>query len=204
MKKINLYLLLALLFVLSCEKTSEEQIYVVNEEFVITNLEIDKNELILNGNEGNWYYKSQPFNGYKVSYNSNGFLEQKVGFYNGKKEGVAKIWFSDGEIKVESHYHQNKLVGSYKAWWPNGVLASESFYENGELHGVEKRWYDSGQLAKKMHYNKGNEAGMQQAWLKNGKMYVNYEAKNGRIFGMRKANLCYELKNEVVIKEIEK
>ena len=201
MKTIHLYLLLFTVFILSCENISEQKNNTINEEKVIANLEVVKSKLILNGNEGNWYYENQLFNGYMVTYDSNGLLEQKVGFYNGKKEGVAKTWFEDGTLKVESNYHQNKLVGSYKAWWPNGVLASESIYEKGELQGVEKKWYDSGQLAKQMNYNNGEEEGMQQAWLENGKMYVNYEAKNGRIFGMRKANLCYQLKDEVVVKE---
>ena len=41
---------------------------------------------------------------------------------------------------------------------------------------------------------------MQKAWLKNGKLYVNYEAKNGRIFGMRRANACYKLEDEIIIR----
>jgi hypothetical protein len=39
---------------------------------------------------------------------------------------------------------------------------------------------------------------LQKAWLENGTIYVNYEAKNGRVFGMKRANLCYQLKNEKI------
>ena len=35
---------------------------------------------------------------------------------------------------------------------------------------------------------------------KNGCKMVNYEAKEGRIFGMRRANSCYNLKKETVVK----
>ncbi|UMB54648.1 toxin-antitoxin system YwqK family antitoxin [Lutibacter sp. A64] len=193
-----LSLLIAVL-IFSCKNSTEPIENSVIEVAKFSKVEVTKDQLKLNGNEGNWYYKNQLFTGFLIHRNSEGILEQKVGFYKGKKEGIAKVWFSNGQLKVVSYYQKNKLEGSYKSWWINGVLASEAIYKNGKLEGVEKRWYNSGQLAKKMHYINGIEAGMQQAWLKNGKIYVNYEAKNGRIFGMRKANLCYQLEDEIVI-----
>jgi len=42
---------------------------------------------------------------------------------------------------------------------------------------------------------------MQKAWLKNGTLYVNYEAKNGRVFGMRRANSCYKLEDETILRK---
>ena len=199
MKRARLLGMLLAVFHFSCEKHSEQKEAKAIDVANFSTLEVSKDQLKLNGNEGNWYYNGQVFTGFLVRRNTDGVLEQKVGFYKGKKEGIAKVWFSNGILKVESNYHKNKLVGSYKAWWMNGVLASEATYKNGKLEGVEKRWYDSGQLAKIMHYTNGIEAGIQQAWLKNGTLYVNYEAKNGRIFGMRKANLCYQLEDEVVV-----
>ena len=68
------------------------------------------------------------------------------------------------------------------------------------MHGVEKKWYANGQLAKERQLVNGKEEGLQKAWLQNGTLYVNYEAKNGRIFGLRRANSCYQLEDEVVVK----
>ncbi|MEM7512572.1 MAG: toxin-antitoxin system YwqK family antitoxin, partial [Bacteroidota bacterium] len=48
------------------------------------------------------------------------------------------------------------------------------------------------------HLVGGKEEGLQQAWRENGKIYNNYEAKNGRIFGLKRANLSYELDNEII------
>lgn len=202
MKTNNIFLLFLSNLILGGGNSLEQKQNTADKEINIPNLEISKQELILNGNEGNWYYNNQLFNGYLVSHDEEGNLEQKVGFYNGKKEGISKSWFANGQLKVESHYHQNKLVASYKAWWMNGILASEATYENGVLQGLEKKWYNSGQLAKQMQYTDGEEVGMQQAWLQNGKLYVNYEARNGRIFGMKKANLCYQLEDEFVIRDV--
>ena len=191
MKNIQFFLFIVFIALLSCTNKTKE----IN----IQNVEVLKDSLVLNGNKGIWYYKNQPFTGYSVKYHANDTLMQKVGFYNGKKEGVAKTWFNNGVLKLESHYKQNKLEGSYISWWNNGVLAMDTNYTNGKLQGIQKQWYYTGVLAKQRNLVDGKENGIQQAWLKNGKMYVNYEAKNGRIFGMRRANSCYQLENEVII-----
>ena len=165
---------------------------------VIDSMVVLKKDLILDQLKGIWSYKNQPFNGFSTKYYPNGILEEKLGFYNGKRQGIAKRWSDKGVLRVESNYNQNKLVGSYKTWWENGTLAEESIYDNGLLQGEQKQWYANAQLAKLRNLDKGNEDGMQKAWLKNGTLYVNYEAKNGRVFGLMRSNLCYELKNEVV------
>lgn len=172
---------------------------IVTEAVHLGTIEVHKDSLRLNGNEGNWYHHGKLFTGYGLTYHPNGELRQKVGFYKGKKHGIAQLWFSNGVLKVESHYNNNKLEGPYRAWWKNGVLAFEACYKNGKLEGIEKNWYETGQLAKRRNLMNGEEQGLQQAWLRNGTLYVNYEAKNGRIFGMRRANLCYQLTDEKVI-----
>jgi len=172
----------------------------VEKAIVVDDVLIAKSELYLNQNQGIWYYNNKPFNGYSVKFYPNGILEEKLGYYYGKREGVARRWSENGVLRVESFYNQNKMVGVYKSWWENGVLSEESTYVNGTKQGVEKQWHSNGKLAKLRHIVEGNESGMQQAWLKNGTLYINYEAKNGRVFGLLRSNLCYQLKNEVVIK----
>jgi len=182
----------------SCKKTLDAE-STVGKVIVIDSAEVLKNELVLNQVEGKWYHQGQPFNGYSLKYHSDGTLGERLGFYNGKREGIAKRWSQNGVLRVEYHYKQNRLDGSYKSWWENGLLDSEVNYVNGKKSGIEKKWYPTGQLAKERHLVRGSEEGLQKAWLKNGKLYVNYEAKNGRIFGMRRANSCYQLKDETVI-----
>ena len=171
------------------------------KDMVISNVEVSKQDLVLNQVEGKWYYKNQPYNGYSVKFHTNDTLAERLGFINGKREGVARRWSENGVLRVESTYHQNKLVGVYKSWWENGVLAEESHYVNGLKQGEEKQWYATGQLSKVRQMAEGKEEGLQKAWLPNGKLYVNYEAKNGRIFGMLRANSCYKLEDEVVVRD---
>lgn len=174
---------------------------VAEKELFIENVEVLKEELILNQIEGKWYYKNAPFSGYSLVYYLNDTLSEKIGFINGKREGIARKWSEKGVLRVESYYKHNRLDSVYKTWWDNGVLSSQSNYVKGVKQGFEKEWYPTGQLAKERQLVDGSENGLQKAWLENGKLYINYEAKNGRIFGMQRANSCYKLEDEKVIRD---
>ena len=77
-------------------------------------------------------------------------------------------------------------------------LRSESNFKMGIAEGEQWQWYKSGAKFKRRQLVNGREEGIQQSWRENGKIYNNYEAKNGRIFGLKRANLCFELDNEIV------
>jgi antitoxin component YwqK of YwqJK toxin-antitoxin module len=192
------YILLLLLCVFgSCKKQVAESTSIsLGKEIV--NILIKKEEIKLNPLKGQWYYNKKPFNGYAVVYHKNKSVSEKIGFFNGKREGSYYKFFKEGSIKNEGYYLQNKLHGIKLNYFKSGKIYSESNYVNGQRHGLQKIWFLNGQLAKRKNLNKGKEEGLQQAWLENGILYVNYEAKNGRIFGMNRANLCYKLKNEKV------
>jgi len=204
MRLINYYsfLLVASIFFTNCNTKSNNKLALdVISISEIKNNVVDRKHIKLNSTNGQWFYKGQPFNGYSVLYHDNDSLAEKTGFFNGKREGKSYTYFSDGTLKKEALYKKNKLDGVKLNYFKNGVLASESNYVNGKKHGVQKIWFINGQLAKKRNLNLGIEEGLQQAWLENGSLYVNYEAKNGRIFGMLRANSCYKLEDEKVVKK---
>ena len=196
MRLIKYFLLLICVFT-SCKKELVKNTFIFSSK-EIKNVFINKDQIKLNPIKGLWLYKNQPFNGYAVLYYKNDSISEKIGFFNGKREGKYLKYFDEGSIKNEGYYIKNKLHGKKMNYFKNGNVFSESNYFNGKRHGVQKTWFIDGQIAKKKNLNKGIEDGLQQAWLENGTLYVNYEAKNGRIFGMNRANLCYKLKNEKV------
>lgn len=196
----NLYIIAVLLFFVACKSNSERSLSSdssFDEIQVIPDVQIAKELLVLKPTEGKWYRDSLPFSGFAVTHHPNGALAERIGYWEGKRQGMAQKWYPDSLLQKQSFYQANRLDGEVKVWAPNGVLVVESHYINGVRHGEQKRWYPTGQLLKKTHINMGKEEGMQQAWLENGKIYVNYEAKNGRTFGLSKANLCYELEDEI-------
>lgn len=170
----------------------------MENESPIKKIRVEKDQLKLNALEGRWYFNTALFNGYAITKFKNGQLKEKIGFSNGKKEGIALKWNIDGVLTGEKFYSENRLEGTAKTWWANGNLSSESNYSNRVRHGTQKKWYPNGQLAQLRNFNLGKEEGMQKAWLETGKLYTNYEAKNGRFFGLKRSNLCYQLKDEKV------
>lgn len=200
MKKFHFHIIcFMLIFQVGCKNTAEPKA-LVEEPIVIKKETKFKEELELNQLEGTWYYENSPYDGYALTLHENGTLAEKVGFVKGKRQGLVQRWSSNGVLRVEFHYKNNRLEGSYKSWWENGHLAQEANYVNGDMDGIEKKWYLDGQLAKERQLVNGREKGLQKAWLQNGTLYVNYEAKNGRIFGLRRANSCYQLEDEVVVR----
>ena len=49
------------------------------QPIIIEAIEVLKQELVLNGNEGKWYYKDKPFNGYSLKFYPNGTSRRKMG-----------------------------------------------------------------------------------------------------------------------------
>ncbi|MCK0131408.1 toxin-antitoxin system YwqK family antitoxin [Flavobacteriaceae bacterium F08102] len=155
-------------------------------------------DIEIRSQEGLVFYENQPFTGVVTEYYDNGQLAKETSYFQGKKEGSFRKWFDTGIKSYEATYLEGRLNGVAKSWWKNGKIRSEAQYEYGIANGIQRQWYQSGNLFKEMHMVDGHEEGLQKAWRENGKLYNNYEAKNGRIFGLKRANLCYELQNEIV------
>lgn len=193
-----LFVLIAFLF--SCNKPSQK-----GENFQsLSDIKIDtvpKHLLTLKSTEGKWYFNDKPFNGLAVKFHSNDIMAEKTEYVNGKREGETYSFFSNGNIKKRGSYKNNKLNGSKISYYNNGAVFTELNYQNGTLHGIQKTWYPNGQLSKRRNLEFGKEVGFQKAWLENGKLYVNYEVVNGRVYGLRRANSCFKLENEIVVKD---
>lgn len=172
----------------SCLKNTKE----------ISVLTIEKSDLERAITTGVLWYGSKPFSGKAQRFYSNCVLAEETYYRKGIKHGKMTKWFPDGSLAFSANYNNNLREGEVKSWWNNGRLRSFSNYNKGKAEGIQMEWYKSGQLFKKLQLTKGIEKGMQQAWRENGKLFNNYEAKNGRIFGLKRANLCFELKNEQI------
>ena len=169
--------------------------------FDIPNDSIELSELTFDKKISIWTYKNKRYSGYGITRYENGYLKEKTGFKDGRKENESIHYYPDGHYKRYSNYHKGKLHGEKKSWSsasPHILIAHYNYYL-GKAHGVQKQWYVTGELYKSINLNMGKEEGMQRAYRKNGVLYANYEAKNGRIFGLKKSKLCFNLEDEEVI-----
>lgn len=164
----------------------------------VTGPTVSADSLWQDPNGGLVYYRKKPFSGHRQRRYADGTMKEQTTYVNGRREGTKTLWYPDGTKSYECTYQNGKKQGRANSWWKNGVLRSAANFEAGKAHGVQEQWYASGAIFKRLHLDQGKEAGLQQAWRENGKRYANYEARNGRIYGLKRANLCYDLDNELV------
>ena len=148
MSKLLYPIIVGVLLLFSCKKEGNTQIAISSKS--ISSLEVNKNELSLNSTTGVWFYHKKPFNGYSLKYYSNALVSERIGFFNGKREGVAKKWFSNGFLKKEYFYVDNTIDGVSKSFWPNGELAKRVVYVGGIKEGVEMSWHQKGKISNKL------------------------------------------------------
>tara|TARA_R110001606_G_scaffold26570_3_gene85855 strand:+ start:64 stop:825 length:762 start_codon:yes stop_codon:yes gene_type:complete len=89
----------------------------------------------------------------------NGIVYCKFGdigkYVDGKKEGVQKLWYDDGQLYSEKNYKDGKKEGIQKVWFENGQLWSEKNYKDGKAEGIQKVWYENGQLGSERNLKDG-------------------------------------------------
>lgn len=191
------------LLVLACSEEKVKSSPTKNAEVLkLPETVVLKSEVIYDHKLSLWTLNDSPYSGFVVSYYGDSNLREKFGILNGKKQNKAIQWFPDGHFKNVANYHEGKLQGEKKVWTSDSkhVLIAQYHYDKGKPHGKQKKWYPTGELYKIISLSRGKEEGLQQAFRKNGVLYANYEARNGRIFGLKKGNLCYQLEDEIVIR----
>ena len=73
----------------------------------------------------------------------------------GEKDGEYKIWFSNGQLSLQTTYIDGKIDGEYTEWYEDGQLAIQTAYLNGKIHGEYKFWGCDGLLSKHSFYKNG-------------------------------------------------
>ena len=89
------------------------------------------------------------------SYFANGQLEYEAEFYNGKLDGVIRVWNEDGILKSKSEYSNGKAHGIWKQYHVNGKISYSTTYQYGEKNGSEKWFYKNGALKSEQEFNNG-------------------------------------------------
>jgi antitoxin component YwqK of YwqJK toxin-antitoxin module len=71
-------------------------------------------------------------------YRSDGTLEWRRHYVNGKRHGVWESYSSDGTLWSRGHYHHDKQHGVWEWYLPDGTLWGRAHYHYGILKGLEK------------------------------------------------------------------
>ena len=73
-----------------------------------------------------------------------------------------------------------KKHGMERGWWENGQLRYESYWKNWEKHGMARGWYQNGQFRYEYHLENGQRHGPARGWDENGQLSYEENWKNGK------------------------
>jgi len=100
------------------------------------------------------------------------------------KPTVEELFHPSGELKERTNYQSKsdggKKHGLSRQWWDNGQLMSETSYKDGKDHGLSRDWYPNGQLWMEYTYKDGKEHGLARGWDKDGQLQFEDCISNGR------------------------
>ena len=126
------------------------------------------------------------YNGLNETYynNGKGELKEKFTKKNGKKEGLYKTYYENGQLQSKYNFKNGKLDKSCKYWNDKGQLMSEKNYKEGEKDGPHKSWFENGQLHIEVNYVNGNQEGLPKYYSENGqlkdKMFLDHIQKENK------------------------
>ena len=108
--------------------------------------------------------------GYWEEYFSNGQLEYKGSYINGKEEGYWELYHENGKLYSKGEYKNGKEDGIWEDYYPDGNLHSKGSYKNGKRDGYWYEYWFNGKLYSKGLYKNGKKSGILNKYNEYGKL----------------------------------
>lgn len=125
------------------------------------------------------YYKNGKKTGIWKEYFCNGNLKNSVTFENGKPSGIASIYYENGKIQESGLFINNRWTGKYYLYYDNGSIQHEFYFnEKGKREGKQYYYYKSGNIAIIGYFKEGKEDSCRN-YFENGKIEGFSYFKNG-------------------------
>ena len=138
-----------------------------------------------------------PFSGHLIYTRPTGDTAASIGYVDGVQEGTSRLRHANGRLSEERIFHKGRKVGIHRGWWPNGNPRFEYHFTNGEHHGAMLEWYEDGTPYKAFHHRMGYEDGSQRMWWEDGRIRANYVVRNGRRYGLIGVKNCINPKDSL-------
>ena len=88
-----------------------------------------------------------------IAYYDNGNIKYDIEYRNGKIDGSAKYWSSEGVLINLVHYTNDLFHAEWIDFYPDGKIQHIVNYSYGQKHGEEIFYYQSGKITSKIIYN---------------------------------------------------
>ena len=120
----------------------------------------------------------------RFSYYGNGQLEYKYNFKDGQEHGLQESYNESGQLKRKGNYKNGKKHGLQKSYYESGQLEYKLNYKDGELHWQSEHYYENGQLSIKVNFKDGEQHGLYQNYYENGQLKFTSNYKDGKGHGL--------------------
>src|SRR5690606_36029601 len=130
-------------------------------------------------------------------YFDTGELFYIVEIKNGKKNGVLKEYYKNGNIRVISEYYDDKLHGTSVFYTEEGIKDQTVQYENGIISGESITYYKNGNVKSKIFYINNKREGEYHFFNEKGDTIIYAYAEKGftRYF------LEFDMQKDSVVKQ---
>lgn len=105
---------------------------------------IAKGDYLGDEKEGEWFY-------------IHNHVTERGRYYDGHREGVWKMWYSDGTLASEMVYDMDIPSGKFTLYWENGKTRLTGRYDAGEPAGTWYKYDENGNLILSTVYREGKE-----------------------------------------------
>ena len=133
-------------------------------------------------------FQNVPY-GPKISYSKDGKIKESLGYYKKysyERNGPSISYYSNGNIESKIYFKEGKLHGSRRDYYENGQLKFSTFYINQTdktiTEGPFVSYYENGQIQLEVSYFKdGKENGPFKYYDENGQIILEGNYENGKV-----------------------
>ncbi len=130
-----------------------------------------------------WEIDNQLSGPYKTYFEDGFTLKQTGQIINGKKQGLTKEYYKNGQLSFEYYLENGLLQGPFKKYHSSGLVATEGRFNHGELDGEIRRYTQFGKLESIENYERGKSNG-KTYYYENGKVIISGEMKDNKEHGL--------------------
>ena len=116
-----------------------------------------------------------------------GKLDVEINYKNGKRHGLSKRYFGNGNLNEEEYSVDGLPNGVWKHYYYNsGKLEAVGENKNAVENGAGIRYWENGNIMQKWFWYNAFENGWFKDYYKNGNLEQEYERKNGEIVNLKR------------------
>lgn len=93
-----------------------------------------------------------------------GAVSRTVRMVNGKKQGLMKDFYPDGNLMAERWFDDGMQSGRSVIYYPSGKVKEVQYYQLGQQTAGDTLWYENGQIQFAVTFSENKKNGYLRKW----------------------------------------